>query len=118
MKRDSGEGISRYISSVGRPVTPQDVDTYDRLSQIEAWTEEERGQRRLRIIYGTTILALLSVQVIAITVFVFLIGLGTITIDRWVTTTFIGGTLAEVSSMIFLIVRYLFPVLDSKQDHD
>ena len=118
MRRDSGDSVSQYISSIGRPVTAEDVDTYDRLSQIEARTEDGRGQRRLRIVYGATLLALLSGQIIAVTAFAFLMGFGTISIDRWVTTTFIGGTLGEVSGMIFLVVRYLFPVPESNTYHD
>ena len=49
-------------------------------------------------------------QIVAVTFFAFLMGFGLISIDRWVTTTFIGGTLGEVSGMAFLVVRYLFPV--------
>ena len=110
MEFDSDSLIQRYIASIGTPVTSEDVDTYERLSQIEARAEGERGQRILRLIYGTTLLVLLSAQIVAITVFVFLMGLGIISVDRWVTTTFVGGTLGEVSGMIFLVVRYLFPV--------
>lgn len=68
--------------------------------------------------YGITLLALLSVQVIAVTLFVFLLGFGAIQVDRWVTTTFIGGTIGEVSGMAFLVVRYLFPLpeVQSKDD--
>lgn len=113
MKHKPGDAVSQYIASIGRPVTAEDVDTYERLSQIEAKTEEGRGQRRLRTIYGTVLLGLLSAQIIAVTVFAFLMGFSIISIDRWVTTTFVGGTLGEVSGMIFLIVRHLFPAQES-----
>lgn len=118
MERDSGDAISQYISRIGRPVTAKDVDTYDRLTQIEARAEEGRGQRRLRTVYGTVLLGLLSGQIIAVTTFAFLMGFGVISIDRWVTTTFIGGTLGEVSGMIFLVVRYLFPARESSTHND
>ena len=118
MKHDSGDSLSQYISSIGRPVTAEDVDTYDRLSQIEDRTAEGRGQRRLRYVYGTVLLVLLSLQIIAVTAFIFLLGFGIISVDRLVTTTFIGGTLGEVSGMTFLVVRYLFPVQDSHIHHD
>ena len=118
MKDRGGDATSRYISSITGPVTATDVDTYDKLSRIEARTEEGRGQRRLRIIYGTVLLALLAGQIIAVTVFAFLMGFGIISIDRWVTTTFIGGTLGEVSGMTFLVVRYLFPASKLSNSRD
>ena len=117
MNHEADSGIRRYVSAVGTPVTAEDVDTYDKLSQIQARTDDERGQRQLRIVYGTTLLALLSGQIIAVTVFAFLMGFGTIHIDRWVTATFIGGTLGEVSGMTFLVVRYLFPLSGGGANH-
>jgi hypothetical protein len=109
MEFDSESLVHRYIASIGTPVTSEDVDTYERLSQIEARAEGERGQRKLRLVYGTALLILLSAQIVAVTVFTFLLGFGIINVDRWVTTTFVGGTLGEVSGMTFLVVRYLFP---------
>ena len=84
------------------------MDTYERLSRIQSREEEERGDRRLRLVYGGTLLALLAGQIIAVTAFAFLMGYGLIHLDRWVTTTFVGGTLGEVSGMAYLVVRYLF----------
>ena len=110
MDVDSGNFSSLYMLSVGSPVTSEDVDTYDRLSQVQSRSEEQRSERLLRLIYGGTLLALLSGQVVAVTTFTFLIGFGVIEVDRWVTTTFIGGTLGQVSAMTFTVVRYLFPV--------
>ena len=105
----TGAVSSLYIVSVGPPVTSQDVDTYDRLSQVQSRSEGLRSERRLRMVYGGALLALLSGQIIAVTTFVFLIGFGVIQADRWVTTTFITGTLGQVSGMTFVVVRYLFP---------
>ena len=90
-------------------MTAQDVDTYDRLSQVQSRAEGLRSERRLRMVYGGALLGLLSGQIIAITTFVFLIGFDVIQVDRWVTTAFITGTLGQVSGMTFLVVRYLFP---------
>ena len=90
-------------------MTSQDVDTYDRLSQVQARSEGLRSERRLRMVYGGALLALMSGQIVAVTAFMFLIGFGVIHVDRWVTTTFITGTLGQVSGMTFVVVRYLFP---------
>ena len=116
MDFDSESFINKYIASIGTPVSSEDVDTYERLSQIEAVVEGERGQRKLRLIYGTSILLLLSAQIVAVTVFTFLLGFGIISADRWVTATFVGGTLGEVSGMTFLVIRYLFPSNGSRSN--
>ena len=109
MDPESDSPIRRYISSVGTPVTSEDIDSYDRLSRIQAREQGERSDQKLRLIYAGALLVLLTSQIIAVTVFSFLMGFGVINVDRWVTTTFIGGTLGEVSAMAFLVVRYLFP---------
>lgn len=109
MNPEPGSLIDRYISSIGNPVTSEEIDTYDRLSRIQSRELGERSDQKLRLVYGWTLLAILVVQIVAVTVFSFLIGFGVISIDRWATTTFIGGTLGEVSAMAFLVVRYLFP---------
>ena len=67
MDADQDSLIRRYVSSIENPVTLEDVDTYERLLQIQARSEGERGDRRLRLVYGGTLLALLSGQVIAVT---------------------------------------------------
>ena len=110
MNSDLDNLIRRYIYSIGTPVTSEDIDTYERLSQIHSREQEQRSEHKLRFIYGGVLLFLLAGQVIAVTVFSFLMGFGLISIDRWVTTTFIGGTFGEVSAMSFLVVRYLFPL--------
>jgi hypothetical protein len=110
MSADLDEFVRRYVSSVGNPVTSRDVDTYERVSLIQIRAAKERGEQKLRLVYGSVLLALLVGQVIAVTTLAFFIGFGVISIDRWVATTFVGGTFGEVSGMAYLIVRYLFPV--------
>ena len=110
METDWHRTVQQHIAQIGTPVTSEEVDTFERLSQLHSRTEGERDDRRLRLVYGITLLALLSSQIIAITVFTFLVGFGYMNIDRWISTTFVGGTLGEVSGLAFLVVRYLFPV--------
>ena len=110
MDVDSDSVISLYISTVGPPVTSGELDTYERLTRIQAREAAGRGDRRLRLIYGGTLLALLSGQIVAVTTFIFLMGLGLIYVEKWVTTTFVGGTLGEVSGLAYLVVRYLFAI--------
>lgn len=99
-------------------MTSQDVDIYDRLSRVQSRSEGLRSERRLRMVYGGALLVLLSGQIIAVTTFVFLIGFGVIQADRWVTTTFVTGTLGQVSGMTFVVVRYLFPTHGGSTEND
>ena len=110
MESDSSSLVVRYISSIGTPVTSEEIDTYERLSLIEARSARGRGELRLRQAYGVTLLVLLSAQIVAVTTFMFLTGFGLIDVDRWVMTTFVGGTLGEVSGLAFVVVRHLFPL--------
>lgn len=109
MGTDWNRTVRQHIAQIGTPVTSEEVDTFVRLSQLHSKTEGERDDRKLRVVYGVTLLALLSSQIIAITLFTFLVGFGCMDIDRWISTTFVGGTLGEVSGLAFLVVRYLFP---------
>ena len=101
--------IGLHVSSIGTPVTSEDIEVYDRLSQIQTRGQEARGDYSLRIFYGRALLLLLFCQVMAVTTIAFLMGFDIIQLDRWVATTFVGGTLGEVVAMTLVVVRYLFP---------
>lgn len=90
---------------------PEAVDTFGRFRQIEDRTKRENQDRKLRQLYGKVILGLLISQLLFIAAVVFLLGFGIITLDRWVATTVVSSTLAEVSGMAYLVVRYLFPLI-------
>ena len=109
MSADLDDFVRRYVSSVGTRVTSEDIDTYERISQIQDRSARERGDRKLRLVYGAVLLAHLAGQIIAVTTLAFFIGFGIVRIDRWVATTFLAGTFGEVSGMAYLVVRYLFP---------
>ena len=110
MPFDMEDAVRPYIVGIGSRVTSEDIDTYDRLEQVSSRAEGQRTERTLRRTYGLALLILLSVEIVAVLVITFLIGFDVIEIDRWVATTFIGGTFGQVSGMAFLIIRYLFPV--------
>ena len=118
MSFDTEDPISPYIVGIGSRVTSEDIDTYDRLEQVKSRAEGQRTERLLRRIYGLALLALLSIEIIAVLAIAFLIGFGIIELDKWVATTFIGGTFTQVSSLAFLIVRYLFPAPSGDENHD
>ena len=118
MSFDPGGPISPYIVGIGSRVTSDDIDTYDRLEQLASRATGQRSERTLRLTYGWALLILLSVEIVSVLVIAFLIGFKAIELDRWVATTFIGGTFTQVSGLAFLIVRYLFPVRSGDENHD
>ena len=118
MSFDAEDPISQYIVGIGSRVTSEDIDTYDRLEQVKSRTEAQRTERLLRRTYGWALLALLTIEIIAVLVIAFLIGFGVVDLDRWVATTFIGGTFTQVSGLAYLIVRHLFPAPSGDENHD
>lgn len=118
MSSDPGGPLSPYIVGIGSRVTSEDIDTYDRLEQLASRSAGQRSERNLRLIYGWALLVLLSVEIVSVLAIAFLIGFQVIELDRWVATTFIGGTFTQVSGLAFLIVRYLFPVRPGDENDD
>jgi hypothetical protein len=118
MPFDMEDVVRPYIVGIGARVTSEDIDTYDRLEQVASRAEGRRTERTLRRIYGLALLTLLSIEIVAVLVITFLIGFGAVAIDRWVATTFIGGTFSQVSGMAFLVIRYLFPLRPVGDDFD
>lgn len=98
------------------PIPPDHIESYARIQEIQSTAARESGERKLRHWYAIAILTLLVLQLLFIAAVVFLLGFGIIALDRWVATTIISGTLAEVSGMGYLVVRYLFPPIPNAAD--
>lgn len=118
MSFDAEDPISQYIVGIGSRVTSEDIDTYDRLERVKSRTEAQRTERLLRRVYGWALLALLAIEITAVLIIAFLIGFGVVELDRWVATTFIGGTFTQVSGLAYLVVRHLFPTPSGDENHD
>ena len=110
----------RLIESIGSRVTNEDIAIYERIRRIEdssyrlrtvvaAWGKQQTEERNLRSRYAKWLVIVLSLQVVVINIAFFLIGFGLINIEEWVASSFIVSALLEISSMIFVVVRYLFP---------
>lgn len=109
----------RFVESIGRQVTSDDIDTYARLTQIEdtsyrirmiveAWAKRQTEERALRLQYAKWLLIALSLQVALVNITFFLIGLNVLSVEKWVATSFILGVFAEVTGMTLVVIRYLF----------
>lgn len=94
-----------------KDITPDNLETLDRIQQIQSREARESGERKLRHWYAIAIMALLTLQLLFISAIVFLLGFGIMALDRWVATALIAGMLSEVAAMAYLVVRYLFPLI-------
>lgn len=92
-----------------RNVDSEEVEVYERIQRIQFREARERGERKLRMGYALAFLALMALHLVAIWAVIFLLGFGLIELDRWVTTTFISGSLGQIVGIIWVVTRYLFP---------
>jgi hypothetical protein len=118
-KPDIPEALRGYVADVGRPVTSSDVDTYGKLRNIldeshrvrtivNAWKAQQTQDRNMRRKYATILLWAMGVQSVIINSVFFLIGFDRMKVDPWTARTFIRAVFAEIASMVFFIVKYLF----------
>lgn len=108
------------------PVTPEQIDGYARLAQVSrdgewhavelrAWRDQSTQERSLRKTYALSIFILLSLQILALHVIVFMMGFNVLSIDPWVAKVFLVMAFTEVSTIFFWVVKYLFPASQSQQ---
>jgi hypothetical protein len=64
--------------------------------------------------YATWLMVAMSLQSVAINVVFVLIGCGLLKFDAWTTNTFIISVFAELSALVLLVVKYLFPATTDK----
>ena len=97
-------------------IPSDEITTYERVQLIQFREARERGERKLRLGYALTFLGLMAFHLVAIWTVIFLLGFGLIELDRWVTTTFISGSLGQIVGIIWLVTRYLFPTMPGASD--
>ena len=114
------ETIRNRVAEIGEPINPQALDSFERLTQISdqsyqlrtiigAWREQQNSDRKMRGTYATWLLVLVSGQIIFINVVFILLGIGFIKVPEWVASIFIGGVFAEITGLVLIVVKYLFP---------
>lgn len=111
------------VKSLGDEVSSEDLDVYrivneenrksEKLKQVlDSWCSNESQDRTLRSRYAGYLLLLLGFQVLLIDAGFFLVGFNILVVEPWVVNTFILSSFAEITGLVIVIVRYLFP--DSK----
>ena len=75
---------------------------------IKAWDAQQNQERGLRRIIGTWLFIIISFQILAIFVLVFLDGVGYIKIAAEIAKILMPTAIAEIFGMGYLVVKYLF----------
>ena len=119
------ENLRRLVEKVEAPVQPAELDAYSKLKDLEnrsyhlrtivdAWGNQQTQDRKLRSGYSWWLAWVLSLQLCLVNVVFILIGTGNLHYERWVTNTFVISVFGEVTSLVLIIVKYLFPQSSGK----
>jgi len=112
--------IRDLVTEVKEPISASALETLDKYTQIhdrsyqlhtfvEAWKEQQNSDRKMRATYATWLLIVVSVQILLINIAFFMIGARVLEVEKWVANVFITAVLVEVSSLVLIVVKYLFP---------
>ena len=117
--------IQQLVDQVGiangpDPTTSDQVDIFGKLRDIEerikhqrtiinVWKQQQDQDRQMRKRYANWLIGVMIVQVVAINISFVLIGLGLLKFEPWTVNTFVMATFAEISALVLLVVKYLFP---------
>jgi hypothetical protein len=107
------------------PPEPPDEDLLDQLREnkerrrhqssiINAWRQQQIQDREMRRVYANWLMVVMSLQIVLINVIFVLIGLAILKFEQWTANVFITAVFAEISAMVLLVVKYLFPATTDK----
>jgi hypothetical protein len=117
--------IGVEVEKVGSPVTRGQVDDLGKLHDlrergkhqrtiVNVWKQQQDQDRQMRKLYATWLMVAISVQVVAINVILILLGCGVLKLEQWTANTFVMAAFAEISALVLLVVKYLFPATSDK----
>jgi hypothetical protein len=84
------------------------ANQHEDIARKRADTDDKKADIELKKLYATRFLWILSVQLIAMNGVFVAVGLEKLEFSDIVLNLFMGGTLAEVFGVVFVITRYLF----------
>jgi hypothetical protein len=113
------------VEKAGGPVTNDQIDAIGKLQDIQergkhhrtivsAWKQQQDQDRKMRKLYATWLMIAMSAQVVAVNVIFVLIGCGVLKFEPWTANTFVMAVFAEISALVLLVVKYLFPATSDK----
>ena len=85
-------------------------------SFVAAWKKQQDAGRKMREKYANRLIGVLVFQVLLVNVFFALIGfrVGGFEAERWTAQTFLITTFLEISSLVLIVAKYLFPAPTDK----
>jgi hypothetical protein len=83
-------------------------------SIINAWRQQQIQDREMRRVYANWLMVVMSLQIVLINVIFVLIGLAILKFEQWTANVFITAVFAEISALVLLVVKYLFPATTDK----
>jgi hypothetical protein len=81
---------------------------------INAWKQQQTQDREIRRVYANWLMVVMSLQIVVINVIFILIGCGLLKFEQWTANVFITAVFAEISALVLLVVKYLFPATADK----
>jgi hypothetical protein len=113
------------VLGVGDPVTNDQLSKLDKYRGIEertkhhrtiitVWKLQQDQDRETRKRYANWLMGLMTIQVAAINLIFVLMGAGLLKFEEWTANVFVGSTFAQISAMVLLIVKYLFPASNDR----
>jgi len=119
------DNLKQFVEHVGKPVTGKQIDNYTRLQEledcrkfltmvIEAWEKQQTQDRDLRKKYADWLMYGMGAQILVINVVFVLLGLKVLAFEQWTANTFIMAVFVEISALVLLVVKYLFPHTSDK----
>lgn len=113
-------GGSSIVMRLGDPVGPADVSSIlqmrseeERIERLRAllkeWDLQQKEERDLRRFYAKVLLGGLGFELALVFVAFFLIAARVLEADKWMTEGFLIGALAQTTSLVLVVTKYLFP---------
>lgn len=86
--------------------------SYKLHSLLNSWTIQQSAERKLRKLYAVCFIIFLGTQLLSFIISFFLIGLKIITINDMQFSAFFISVLGEITALVLIITKYLFPQRD------
>jgi hypothetical protein len=81
---------------------------------VTAWKNQQTQDRAMRSRYANWLMIVMSFQILGINIIFILIGCGLLKFEPWTANVFITAVFAEISALVLLVVKYLFPATTDK----
>jgi hypothetical protein len=117
--------VANKVTGILGSVNPDEIDNYTRAQEaldksyrirtvLAVWKDEQGLDRVLRSRYAKILLGFLGFEILLASVLIFFIGFGIFQIKEWIINVFFVGVFSQASSLVVVIVKYLFPQIKAE----